>query len=118
MVLLLRSQLLCCLSFRLVGKSVNPLKSGGLFHPYILEESICYLRGIRCNFLGLFGSRQKLLLANSGDPDQMQHNVASDLGLHCFAYVPLLRFHDNNGLIVWPQTWYSQGICMRHTKIS
>ena len=23
------------------------------------------------------------LFANSGDPDQMQQNVASDLGLHC-----------------------------------
>ena len=23
------------------------------------------------------------LFANSGDPDQMPHNVASDLGLHC-----------------------------------
>ena len=24
------------------------------------------------------------LFANSGDPDQMLHSVASDLGLHCF----------------------------------
>ena len=31
--------------------------SGGLFHPYILEESICYLKGIRWNSLGLFSSR-------------------------------------------------------------
>ena len=23
------------------------------------------------------------LFANSGDPDQMRHSVASDLGLHC-----------------------------------
>ena len=66
----------------------NPLYSGGLFHPYILEESICYLRGIRCNFLGLFGSRQKLLLANSGDPDQTPHYAASDLGLHCLPMYP------------------------------
>ena len=29
---------------------VNPLYSGGLFHPYILEESICYLRDMRFNF--------------------------------------------------------------------
>ena len=56
---------------------------GGLFHPYIVEESICYLEGIRCKFLGLFGSRQKLLLANSGDPDQTPHHAASDLCLHC-----------------------------------
>ena len=67
---------------------INPLLSGGLFHPYILEESICYLRGIRCNFLGLFASRQKLLLANSGNPDQMPHYAASDLGLHCLPMYP------------------------------
>ena len=24
------------------------------------------------------------LLANSGDPDQTQHSIASDLGLHCY----------------------------------
>ena len=56
---------------------------------YILEESICYLGGSRCNFLGLFGSRQKLLLANSGDPGQTLHHVASDLGLHC---LPMYTF--------------------------
>ena len=61
---------------------------GGLFHPYILEKSICYLRGIRCNFLGLFGSGEKLLLANSGDPDQTPHDAASDLGLHCLPMYP------------------------------
>ena len=56
--------------------------------PYILEESICYLRDIRCNFLGLIGSWEKLLLANSGDPDQMPHYAASDLGLHCLPLYP------------------------------
>ena len=25
------------------------------------------------------------IFANSGDPDQMPHSVASDLGLHCLA---------------------------------
>ena len=38
--------------------------------------------------LGLFGSREKLLLPNSGDPDQMRHNAASDLGLHCLPMYP------------------------------
>ena len=38
--------------------------------------------------LGLFGSRQKLLLANSGDPDQTPHNAVSDLGLHCLPVYP------------------------------
>ena len=30
------------------------------------------------------------LLANSGDPDQTPHSVASDLGLHCLP-ITLLR---------------------------
>ena len=47
------------------------------------------LRGIRCNFLGLFGSRQKLLFANSGDPDQMLHYTVSDLGLRCLTMYPI-----------------------------
>ena len=34
-------------------------------------------------FLYLFGSREKLLLLNSGDPDQTPHYVAFDQGLHC-----------------------------------
>ena len=54
----------------------------------MLEESICYLRGIRCNFLGLFGSRQILLLANREDPDQRPHYAASDLGLRCVPMYP------------------------------
>ena len=34
-------------------------------------------------------SRKKAkLFANSGDPDQMPHSVASDLGLHC---LPITR---------------------------
>ena len=27
------------------------------------------------------------LFANSGDPDQMQHSAASDLGLHCLPII-------------------------------
>ena len=38
--------------------------------------------------LGSFGSREKLLLANSGDPDQTLHDAASDLGLHCLPMYP------------------------------
>ena len=41
------------------------------------------MNSVRYDFLGLFGSRQKLLLAKSGDPDQMPHYATSDLGLDC-----------------------------------
>ena len=44
------------------------------------------------NFLGLFDSRQKMLLANSGDPDQTPHYAASDLGLHCLPMYPFSGF--------------------------
>ena len=37
----------------------------------MLDESICHFRGV------------KSILANSADPDQMPHYVASDLSLHC-----------------------------------
>ena len=37
------------------------------------------------------------LFANSGDPDQMPHTVASDLGLHCLP-ITLLRAPDYNRL--------------------
>ena len=50
-------------------------------------------------FLFLFGSRQKLLLANSRDLDQTPHYAASDLGLHrlpMFTYVYLCSPFDNN----------------------
>ena len=52
------------------------------------KSPICYLRGIRCNFLGLFGSREKMLLANRRDPDQTLHYAASDLGLHHLSMYP------------------------------
>ena len=61
----------------------NSLYTGRLFHCFILEETICHFRGIRSIVLLLFYFLWKILLANSVDPDQMPHYVASDLGLHC-----------------------------------
>ena len=45
------------------------------------------------------------LFANSGDPDQMPHSAASDLGLHCLSITILLvsRLHGN--LIEFHQKW-------------
>ena len=50
---------------------------------YILEYSNFDFRYVR--LCDLVIPREKLveLFANSGDPDQMLHSVASDLGLHC-----------------------------------
>ena len=63
--------------------SVNPLYAGGLFHRYMLDDSICHFRGsdLFCRFYSIF--LWKILLANNVDPDQTPHYVASDLGLHC-----------------------------------
>ena len=84
---------------------------GGLFHPYILEESICYLRGIRCKSLGLFGSRQNSLLANIGDPDQMPHYGASDLGLHCLPMYPFRVSQQQ-----WVNAWKSSRNMLLNTN--
>ena len=72
----------------------NPLYTGGLFHCYMLDESICHFRGvwsILSLLLVLFS--RKILLANRADSDQidqMPHYVASDLDLHCLP-MTLLR---------------------------
>ena len=68
----------------------NSLYTGGLFHCYILDESICHVRGIGSILSLLFYFHWKIMLANSVGPDQMPHHVASDLGLHCFS-MALLR---------------------------
>ena len=33
----------------------------------------------------IFLEKKAKLFANSGDPDQMQHSAAFDLGLHCLS---------------------------------
>ena len=49
----------------------------------MLDESICHFRGVGpfCSFYSIF--EWKILSANNVGPDQMPHDVASDLGLHC-----------------------------------
>ena len=67
------------------------------FHWYMLDESICHFRGIRSIISLLFYFRWKTLLANSVDPDQMPHYMASDLGIHCLP-ITLLLFPGKNEL--------------------
>ena len=67
---------------------LSPLYTGGLFHCYMLDKSIYQFRGVRSILSLLF--LWKILLANTIDPDQVPHYVASDTGLHCLP-MTLLR---------------------------
>ena len=69
---------------------INPLYSGGIFNCYMLDASICHFRGLGSIKSLLFYFGRKRLLANNEDPDQMQHYVPSNLGLHCL-YMTILR---------------------------
>ena len=69
----------------------NSLYTGRLFHNYMLDKSICHFRGVRSILSLLFYFWWKMLLANNADSDQMQHYVASDMGLHCLI-MTLLQF--------------------------
>ena len=70
------------------------------------------------------------LFANSGDPDQMPHSVASDLGLHCLPIALLgvsrLQWVERNGYTskennsaspFWPQ-WLSQMLIQRDQEVA
>ena len=69
----------------------NPFYTECTLLQYILEESIFNLRGVRFCSLRYFVRKWLKNLQNSGDPDQMPHYVASDLGLH-FLPIPLSGF--------------------------
>ena len=48
-----------------------------------MDKTICHFRGVRSILSLLFYFRSKIMSANSVDPDQMPHYLASDLGLQC-----------------------------------
>ena len=68
-----------------IRTAFNPFMPNGISHRYQLEQSISVLRDVSgiYNFYESFN--RKIMQANSGDPDQRSHSVASDLGLHYFA---------------------------------
>ena len=69
---------------------VNAFIFGGLCCPCKLDESIYQFRGVWFSYF-FFIFKEKygfVLCANSVDPEQMTHFVASDQGLHC---LPLYR---------------------------
>ena len=66
---------------------LNPLYTNGLFHCYMLDESICHFRVVWSIFFFFFFFAFILFLmenplTNNEDPDQKPHDIASDLGLH------------------------------------
>ena len=69
-----------------------PLYTGGLFHCYMLIESICTFRHVESILSLKFYFRWEILLANNVDPDQTPHDVASDLGLQCLPMTLFLGF--------------------------
>ena len=62
---------------------LHSLYTGGLFHCYMFDKSICHFRGAGSILWLLFYFKANILLANSVNPDQTPRYVASDLGLHC-----------------------------------
>ena len=48
----------------------------------MLDGSICHFGGVWSILSLIFYFNGKILLSNTVGPDQMPHNVASDLGLH------------------------------------
>ena len=74
----------------------KPFIPNGISHSYQLEQSISVLRDVRWYFSFLFKFQKKIKQANSGDPDQTPHSVASDLGLHC-----LPMSHKKDALHIW-----------------
>ena len=72
----------------------NPLCTGRLIQCYMLDKSICHIRGVGSILSLLFYLYfcWKILLANNGDPDQTPRYVASNLGLHCLSLTPFTGF--------------------------
>ena len=68
------------------------LYTGGPFHCYMLDKSICNFSSVGSLLSHLFYLKWNILLANSIDPDQMLHYVASDLGLYCLPMTLLWVF--------------------------
>ena len=57
--------------------------TSGLIHPYHLDESIPNFMGLHWMFTFSLHFKNRILRANSADPDQTPHLVASELGLQC-----------------------------------
>ena len=68
----------------------------GISHRYQLEQSISVSTDVGLYFSLLVKFLEKIMHANIGDPDQVTHFVASDLGLHY-----LHMSHKKNARHIW-----------------
>ena len=73
------------------GWCFNPCMPSRLFYLRSLDEYISIKRDVRLVFLSPCFIYIPVLNANSVDPDQTPHSVASDLGPHC---LPMSHFWD------------------------
>ena len=63
---------------------INPFKQSGISQSCHLDQSISISIVVRRYFSFFNQILMDLLLVNSGDPDQMPHFKASNLGVHCY----------------------------------
>ena len=90
----------------------------GIFYLNFLDRSISYIRSVWLVLLSYFVEIPELN-ANSVDPDQMPHSVASDLGLHC---LPMSLLWDARLKWVNEQLLCQKKACLlyitqKHTKV-
>ena len=77
--------------------TIKTLYTGGLFHCYMLDETICNFRGVRLSFFRNLYKKMAACFANSGDPDQMPPSAASDLDLHSLPKYPFWGTQSTKG---------------------
>ena len=59
--------------------------------------------GLLCGILHFYSNLNRIFCkANSGDPDQKLHFVASDLGLHC-----LPMSHKEDTRLIWVKIYFN-----------
>ena len=66
----------------MINSLINPLHSNGFSHTYCMGLSIVHFKGTYVQF-HKFWCILSQKVANSGDPDEMQHYAAFHLGIHC-----------------------------------
>ena len=76
-------------------ENINPFKPNGISQCYQLDHSISVFRVVG-QYFSFFSNFKRNLFANSGEPDQTPHFVASDLVFHC-----LPMSHKKAARLIW-----------------